>query len=109
MSTVKDFELSRDIKQKGKPAGVYEVLEPSQKVKDHLVNWDTIYIQFREESGVCSPISWVLINLQWLIYVGKLKPVEVTLPDLVDEDEEPAPLAASSSSVAAGKRKAPDE
>jgi len=87
---VKDFELSRDIKQKGKPAGVYEVLESSQKVKDNLVNWDTVYIQFRDESG-------------------KLKPVEVTLPDLVDEDEEPAPVPASSSSAAAGKRKAPDE
>jgi len=87
---VKEFELSRDIKQKGKPVGVYEVLESSQKVKDNLMNWDTVYIQFRDESG-------------------KLRPVEVTLPDLVDEDEEPAPVTASSSSAAAGKRKAPDE
>jgi len=47
-----DFELCRAVKEKGKPTGVYELLDHvSGRVKDHLVNWDSVYIQFRDESG----------------------------------------------------------
>ena len=50
--TVDDFELCRAVKEKGKPTGKYEVLDhESGRVKDHLVNWDIVYIQFRDESG----------------------------------------------------------
>jgi hypothetical protein len=66
VTSVKDFELSRYIKQKGKPAGVYEVLESSQKVKDNLVNWDTVYIQFKDGSGM-HIASWVAIYSQRFI------------------------------------------
>jgi superfamily I DNA and/or RNA helicase len=51
VKTVKDFELSRELKEKGKPTGNYDVLRSSEKVKDNLVNWDTIYIQFLNDSG----------------------------------------------------------
>jgi len=91
VKTVKDFELSRELKEKGKPTGNYDVLRSSEKVKDNLVNWDTIYIQFLNDSG-------------------KLNQVEFT-PVLVDEDEvQPSQSSASPpvSSVVPGKRKAPE-
>jgi len=51
-NTVDDFELCRAVKEKGKPTGNYELLDhASGRVKDHLVNWDSVYIQFRDESG----------------------------------------------------------
>jgi hypothetical protein len=53
--TVDDFELCRAVKEKGKPTGKYELLDhASGRVKDHLVNWDSVYIRFRDESGTCS-------------------------------------------------------
>ena len=52
VKTVDDFELCRAVKEKGKPTGNYELLDHvSGRVKDHLVNWDSVYIQFRDESG----------------------------------------------------------
>jgi len=84
--TVDDFELCRAVKEKGKPTGDYELLNASGKVKDHLGNWDSIYIQFRDESG-------------------DLQPVEVEVPLLVEDDEEEqAPVASSTK----GKRKTPE-
>ena len=53
-ATVDDFELCRVVKEKGKPNGDYVLLDVSGKVKDHLVNWDSVYIRFRDESGTCS-------------------------------------------------------
>lgn len=54
MKSTKDFELSRGLKEKGRPTGEYEVLESTEKVKDNLVNWETVYIQFRDGSGMCN-------------------------------------------------------
>lgn len=52
---VDDFELCRAVKEKGKPTGEYELLDHvSGRVKDHLVNWDSVYIRFRDESGTSS-------------------------------------------------------
>ena len=52
VKTVDDFELCRAVKEKGKPTGKYELLDhESGRVKDHLVNWDSVYIRFRDESG----------------------------------------------------------
>jgi len=52
VKTVDDFELCRAVKEKGKPAGDYTLLDHvSGRVKDHLVNWDSVYIRFRDESG----------------------------------------------------------
>jgi hypothetical protein len=52
VTSIEDFELCRALKEKGKLTGAYEALAPSQKVKDDLVNWDTVYIQFRDDSGM---------------------------------------------------------
>jgi len=52
VKTVDDFELCRAVKEKGKPTGNYELLDhESGRVKDHLVNWDSVYIRFRDGSG----------------------------------------------------------
>ncbi|KAF9644508.1 hypothetical protein BDM02DRAFT_3102835, partial [Thelephora ganbajun] len=86
-NTVDDFELCRAVKEKGKSTVEYEPLDHvSGRVKDHLVNWDSVYIRFRDESGV-------------------LQPVEIEIPDLVEDyEEELVPVASSSK----GKRKAPE-
>lgn len=110
VTTVDDFELFRAVKEKGKPTGDYELLDhASGRVKDHLVNWDSIYIQFRDESGTPStPRSSPFHRDQPHLNVcpaGELQPVEVEVPALVEEEEEePAPVASSSK----GKRKAPE-
>ena len=47
-----DFELCRALKERGKPTGVFEVLDPSKLLKDSgLSGWDTIFIQFRDGSS----------------------------------------------------------
>ena len=47
-----DFELCRALKERGKPSGVFEVLEPSMLLKDSgLSGWETIFLQFREGSS----------------------------------------------------------
>lgn len=57
-NTVDDFELCRAVKEKGKLTGNYELLDHvSGKVKDHLVNWDSVYIRFRDESGTSPTLS----------------------------------------------------
>jgi hypothetical protein len=86
VNTVEDFELCRARKEKGKQIGEYETLDVSERVKDHLVNWDCLYIRFRDESG-------------------ELQPVEVEVPILVEDDEEELAPATSSNK---GKRKAPE-
>ena len=108
---VDDFELCRAMKEKGKPTGDYELLDHvSGRVKDHLVNWDSVYIRFRDESGMSSMSFLPLFTTanpirMCVLCIGDLQPVEVEVPVLVEEDEEePVPEASSSK----GKRKAPE-
>jgi len=87
------FEISRAVKDRGKNTLQYEVLERSQTVKDTLTNWEVLFLQFRDRSG-------------------KLLPVEVTQPSLLDEDDEEPPRnrpAQEPMPVNKGKRKAPEE
>lgn len=68
--TVDDFELCRAVKEKGKPTGDYELLDhASGRVKDNLANWDSVYIRFRDESGVCSTSSFLLSAMTHLIQI----------------------------------------
>ncbi|KAG8218882.1 hypothetical protein J3R82DRAFT_4561 [Butyriboletus roseoflavus] len=102
VESTEDFELCRVVKDKGKsnaassasPPVSYETLGPATPIKGLLNNWETLYVQFRDEDG-------------------NLLPVEVSQPSLLDEeDEEPrrAPLAPESpAAVGKGKRKAPPE
>jgi len=81
-----DFELCRAIKERGRPTGNYEVLEGDALVRNALVNWEAVFVQFRDDNG-------------------ELLPVRVSLPSILDEEDEEAELAAARR----GKRKAPPE
>lgn len=117
VESMEDFELCRIVKDKWKSNAAsssstpvsYETLGPSTSIKGLLNNWETLYVQFRDEDGLfplssnnfCSPSP------------GNLLPVEVSQPSLVDEeDEEPRraqPPPESPAAVGKGKRKAPPE
>ncbi|KAF8958510.1 hypothetical protein BDZ97DRAFT_1841751 [Flammula alnicola] len=89
-----DFELCRAIKEKGKPTGKYEVLEPSMVLRDSgLAGWEVLFLQFRDRA------------------TGELLPIIYTLPSMYDEeDEPPQPRATETTTSPAnkGKRKAED-
>ena len=47
-----DFELCRALKERGKPTGVFEILEPSLQLKDSgMSGWETIFLQFRDDNS----------------------------------------------------------
>ena len=47
-----DFELCRALKERGKPTGAFEVLEPSKVLKDSgLGGWEAIFLQVRDRSS----------------------------------------------------------
>ena len=52
VESIDDFELSRAIKERGVPTGQYDVLSNEETVKSCCVNWETLFIQFRNENGV---------------------------------------------------------
>ena len=69
------------------------------------MNWDSVYIRFRNESGTPSLFFHHDSSKRVFGGTGDLKPVEVEVPVLVEADEdEPIPEASSSK----GKRKAPE-
>ncbi|KAF8806145.1 hypothetical protein BYT27DRAFT_7191450 [Phlegmacium glaucopus] len=84
-----DFELCRAIKERGKPTGTFEVLDPSKLLKDNgLSGWEIIFLQFRDRSS------------------GDLLPITYTLPPMYDEEDElPQANHAESSSAETNKRK----
>lgn len=118
VGSTEDFELCRVVRDRGRlnatlsaPAPVlYEALNPSTPIKGLLSNWETLYVQFRDEEGMlsfCSPIAFCSL------IPGNLLPVQVSQPTLLDEeDEEPRrapPIPESPLPVGKGKRKAPPE
>jgi len=67
---VDDFELCREIKEKGRPAR-FEVLAKSTSLKDSgLTGWGTVFLQFRDRQ------------------TGDLLPINYTLPPLNEDDHE---------------------
>ena len=117
VQSMEDFELCRAIKDKGKSSAassasasmLYETLKPSAPIKGLLSNWETLYVQFKDENGVLSlsPIIFCSPN------PGDPLPIEVSQPSLLDgEDEEPRrahTIQESPVAVGKGKRKAPPE
>ncbi|EED84707.1 predicted protein [Postia placenta Mad-698-R] len=86
VQSVADFELCRAVKERGRPTGVYELLDESMVVKNTLANWDAVFVRFKNTNG-------------------ELLPIKVLLPPVLDEEEDEAELAAARK----GKRKAPPE
>ncbi|TBU33023.1 hypothetical protein BD311DRAFT_749064 [Dichomitus squalens] len=83
VATTDDFELARQVKEKGRPTGRYEKLEDGAQLKSVLSNWDSVFIQFKDPNG-------------------GLQPVKVSLPPIFAEEEEDPSLSAARK----GKRKA---
>ncbi|PPQ94821.1 hypothetical protein CVT25_007458 [Psilocybe cyanescens] len=93
IDTVDDFELCRAKKDRGKPTGEYETLEPKKTLRDSgLAGWEAIFLQPREKD------------------TGELLPITYTLPPVIDDEDEPPPppsrAAEHASSNNKGKRKA---
>ena len=117
VESTEDFELCRIVKDKGKSTAAssayapvsYETLDPATPIKGLFNNWETLYVQFRDEGGMLSLSS----NNFCSPSLGNLLPVEVSQPSLLDEeDDEPRralPAPDSPSAVGKGKRKAPPE
>lgn len=47
-----DFELSRALRDRGRPTGQYEVLSNTDTIKQSVPNWETLFIQFKDEHGM---------------------------------------------------------
>ncbi|KAK7696189.1 hypothetical protein QCA50_000840 [Cerrena zonata] len=82
IQSVDDFELAKAVKEKGRHNGNYETLDSTSSLKSSLLNWDSVFLQFKDQQG-------------------KLEPVKVSLPSLDDDDEEEEIPVSSK-----GKRKA---
>ncbi|KAF8165754.1 hypothetical protein B0H34DRAFT_251593 [Crassisporium funariophilum] len=66
-----DFELCRAIKERGRPTGALEVIEPSKLLREcGLTGWEALFLQVRDRD------------------TGDLLPVTYTLPPMYDEDDE---------------------
>ncbi|KAF5322930.1 hypothetical protein D9619_000257 [Psilocybe cf. subviscida] len=93
VQTEEDFELCRAVKERGKPTGVYEVVDPSMVLRNSgFTAWEVLYLQFRDRD------------------TGELMPIQYTLPSLLDDDKVPPIISATSiSSVSKGKRKAAED
>lgn len=127
-----DFEISQAVKGKNKQSVQYEVLEETATVMNTMTNWEVLFIQFKDPSGKSFPpfcptslgtmfggharllqkkdVYWLLVA-----HAGKLLPVKVTQPSLLEDEEEdlprsrPVPSTDEAPPLNKGKRKAPDE
>ncbi|KAF8484613.1 hypothetical protein DFH94DRAFT_239968 [Russula ochroleuca] len=64
-----DFVLSREVMERGQDTTFYEVLTDDQVLKDVVGNWAVLFVQFKDDSG-------------------RIQPVEVTIPSLMDDEDE---------------------
>lgn len=51
VESVDDFELSRALREKGRPTGAYEVMQHKTFVRHCLSAWEHIFIQFKDADG----------------------------------------------------------
>ena len=57
VESVDDFELCRAIRERGRPTGEYEKLTTTDIVKQTVMNWESLFIQFRENGTSHVPDS----------------------------------------------------
>lgn len=116
-----DFVLSREVMERGQDTTSYEVLTDDQLLKDVMGSWAVLFVQFKDDSGA----RGVTVSDQFtgpsFISPGRIRPVEVTIPSLMDDDDEVSGTSGAinelamdldetfeESSVRKGKRKALD-
>jgi hypothetical protein len=136
LESTDDFELCKGVREKGRPvyeAGgaptqpiKFDVLKEDAVVKQVLVNWESLYVQFREKSSgesalFCDYLLMYMCMICMIHYclTGKLLPIHVVAyPPPPEDNEDDArnkiyadipstPELIPSGSSRAGKRKAP--
>ncbi len=55
VTSVDDFELCKAVKERGRSTGQYEPLSPDATVKQSVLNWESLFIQFKNEQGTPYP------------------------------------------------------
>ena len=68
VETTEDFELAKAVKEKGRPTGRYETLVGSSQLKKVLVNWDSVFVQFRDPNGEWFAHTSYIALHRWPIY-----------------------------------------
>lgn len=53
-----DFELCRALREKGRPTGRYDIMDDNATIKELLVNWEHVFVRFRDENGKSFRLSW---------------------------------------------------
>lgn len=51
ISSVDEFEICREVKEKGRSTGKYELLEGKEIVRDVLTPWEVVFVRYRDSSG----------------------------------------------------------
>ena len=51
VTSVKDFELCRAVKERGRPTGKYELLDEDTQVRNCLTNREPLFVRFRDSDG----------------------------------------------------------
>jgi hypothetical protein len=72
VQTGEDFELCRAVKERGKPTGVYEVVDPSMVLRDSgFIAWEVLFLQFRDrDTGKHSLLSWIgFLSIRCVLYL----------------------------------------
>ena len=82
-----DFVLSREVTERGRDTTFYEVLTDDQLLKDVVGNWAVLFVQFKDDSGA-RDITVSNHFTRPSISPGKIQPVEVTIPSLMDDEDE---------------------
>lgn len=116
-----DFVLSREVVERGRGTASYEVLTDDQFLRDVVGDWTVLFIQFKNESGAYNLYLSVRRRGKYLIILGEIQPVDVTIPSLADDDDDVSGMTSAGidlamdvdetpeeSSVRKGKRKAVD-
>lgn len=80
VQSVDDFELAKAVKEKNRPTGKYESLEGTSTLKAFLVNWETVFIQFRDSQGESTNLR---TKTSWATRILYLTLPNILLPTLL--------------------------
>jgi hypothetical protein len=83
-----DFVLSREVMERGQDTTFYEVLTDDQVLKDVVGNWAVLFVQFKDDSGARDVTVSDHFTRPSFISPGRIQPVEVTIPSLMDDEDE---------------------
>ena len=98
VSALDDFVLSREVVERGQGTSSHDILTDNQKLKDVVGNWAVLFVQFKDDSGARNDSLHQFIRPS-SICPGNIRPIEVTIPSLADDDEDYGTLHVGSDPV----------